>query len=267
VSRLTWVRNQRIRQGFGYRTFTLYGPSFQTVHLPRLFLRVIPIAPRNPRWTCVHPVWAVPRSLATTDGIAACFLFLRVLRCFTSPGWLPATMDSSQGSAVLPAEGFPIRTSTDRSLVGGSPWLFAATHVLHRLSEPRHPPHALSSLVTLNSGLPSQWLERLPFKVEIQILRRFGAREDLAVRCSSYPSYSVVRVLRRRVAQRRPGLKFPEETGGADRNRTDDIQLAKLALYQLSYSPTMPRSEMVGLGGFEPPTSRLSGVRSKPTEL
>jgi len=24
---------------------------------------------------------------------------------------------------------------------------------------------------------------------------------------------------------------------------------------------------MVGLGGFEPPTSRLSGVRSKPTEL
>jgi len=24
---------------------------------------------------------------------------------------------------------------------------------------------------------------------------------------------------------------------------------------------------VVGLGGFEPPTSRLSGVRSKPTEL
>ena len=30
-----------------------------------------------------------------------------------------------------------------------------------------------------------------------------------------------------------PGLK----PGGADRSRTDDIQLAKLALYQLSYSP------------------------------
>ena len=28
--------------------------------------------------------------------------------------------------------------------------------------------------------------------------------------------------------------------GGADRSRTDDIQLAKLALYQLSYSPTKP---------------------------
>jgi hypothetical protein len=55
---------------------------------------------------------------------------------------------------------------------------------------------------------------------------------------------------------------------GADRNRTDDIQLAKLALYQLSYSPIKRSAEKrVGLGGLEPPTSRLSGVRSEPTEL
>jgi hypothetical protein len=156
VSRLTWVRNQRIRFGFGYRTVTFFGPTFQTVHLPSLFLRVIPIAPRNPEPTRVGPVWAVPLSLATTHGIAACFLFLRVLRCFTSPGLPPAAMDSPQDTAVLPAVGFPIRTSTDRSLVSGSPWLFAATHVLHRLLEPRHPPHALSSLVTPSSGLPSE---------------------------------------------------------------------------------------------------------------
>ena len=156
MSRLTWVRNQEIHIGFAYGTVTLCGPTFQTVQLPMLFSRVIPIAPRNPEWTRVHSVWAVPRSLATTDGIAACFLFLRVLRCFTSPGSLPAAMDSPQDAAVLPAAGFPIRTSTDQSLVGGSPWLFAATHVLHRLLEPRHPPHTLSSLVTRNSDLPSR---------------------------------------------------------------------------------------------------------------
>ncbi len=34
-----------------------------------------------------------------------------------------------------------------------------------------------------------------------------------------------------------------ENLCGADRSRTDDIQLAKLALYQLSYSPT---SSVVG---------------------
>ena len=45
---------------------------------------------------------------------------------------------------------------------------------------------------------------------------------------------------------------------GARRGRTADIQLAKLALYQLSYGP----KTFVGPGRFELPTSRLSGVRS-----
>jgi hypothetical protein len=86
------------------------------------------------------------------------------------------------------------------------------------------------------------------------------------------------------------------KTHGADRVRTDDFQLAKLALSQLSYSPSnrgreftvesrkslrikalgsrrhspppgldqifSGRLERVGLGGVEPPTSRLSGARS-----
>ena len=48
--------------------------------------------------------------------------------------------------------------------------------------------------------------------------------------------------------------------GGAGRNRTDDLLLAKQALSQLSYGP-LPKL-MVGPGRFELPTSRLSGVRS-----
>ena len=155
MSRLTWVRHQEIRLDFGYGTFTLCGPTFQSVHLSSLFSRVIPMTSLNPEWTRVHSVWAGPLSLAATRGIADCFLFLRVLRCFTSPGLPPATMYSSRAVGVLPPTGFPIRTSTDQNLVSGSPWLIAATHVLHRLLEPRHPPHALSSLVTLDSSLPS----------------------------------------------------------------------------------------------------------------
>src|SRR5437868_13019338 len=45
--------------------------------------------------------------------------------------------------------------------------------------------------------------------------------------------------------------------GGADRDRTDDIQLAKLALSQLSYGPFV-----VGLDRFELSTPRLSSVCS-----
>ena len=62
--------------------------------------------------------------------------------------------------------------------------------------------------------------------------------------------------------------------GGARRDRTDDLLLAKQALSQLSYGPESrppetgetnwlgTRVHMVGRGGLEPPTSRLSGVRS-----
>ena len=59
--------------------------------------------------------------------------------------------------------------------------------------------------------------------------------------------------------------------GGGERNRTADLLLAKQALSQLSYTPAFqadsrPPQEtamkMVGQGGFEPPTSRLSSARS-----
>jgi hypothetical protein len=59
--------------------------------------------------------------------------------------------------------------------------------------------------------------------------------------------------------------------GGDDRIRTDDIQLAKLALSQLSYIPAFVMNNLyslklsinlVGLTGVEPVTFRLSGERS-----
>jgi hypothetical protein len=42
--------------------------------------------------------------------------------------------------------GFPIGRSPDQSLFSDSPELIAASHVLHRLPAPRHPPYALSNL-------------------------------------------------------------------------------------------------------------------------
>ena len=49
--------------------------------------------------------------------------------------------------------------------------------------------------------------------------------------------------------------------GGGKRDRTDDPLLAKQVLYQLSYAPIRVKV-MVGLGGLEPPTPRLSSVCS-----
>ncbi|KAF3945640.1 hypothetical protein CMV_028005 [Castanea mollissima] len=58
------------------------------------------------------------------------------------------------------------------------------------------------------------------------------------------------------------------KNGGARRDRTDDLMLAKHALSQLSYGPkgSAPADRtsrvVVGLGRLERPTSPLSGVRS-----
>ena len=54
-------------------------------------------------------------------------------------------MHSLQGNRTQLRPGFPIRTSSDQRFVDNSPRLNAASHVLHRLSMPRHPPYALNN--------------------------------------------------------------------------------------------------------------------------
>ena len=61
-------------------------------------------------------------------------------------------MNSARDDIRLRMPGYPIRKSPDQSLLGGSPKLIAASHVLHRSLAPRHPPCALSSLTTLSSN-------------------------------------------------------------------------------------------------------------------
>src|SRR3990172_13131441 len=59
------------------------------------------------------------------------------------------------GCPVTP--GFPIRRSPDQRLFDSYPRLFAAYHVLHRLSTPRHPPCTLTSLTTFMRGCPTKF--------------------------------------------------------------------------------------------------------------
>ena len=57
-------------------------------------------------------------------------------------------------------EGCPIRRSQSQCSVTSSSGLFAGSHVLHRLSTPRHPPHALIDFVTPTRPRPKPALER-----------------------------------------------------------------------------------------------------------
>ena len=71
-----------------------------------------------------NEIWAVPFSLAATKGIAICFLFLRLLKCFTSAGLLS---DLHRSHVTFATRGFPIRISPDQRLLDTSPKHFAVT--------------------------------------------------------------------------------------------------------------------------------------------
>ena len=74
------------------------------------------------------------------------FLFLRVLRCFTSPGIASCPYEFRTQSCGITRMGFPHSETLGSKPVCGSPRLFAAYRVLHRLIAPSHPPYALRSL-------------------------------------------------------------------------------------------------------------------------
>ena len=155
-------------------------------------------------------------------------------------------------------------------MLSSSPKHFAAGHVLHRLLAPRHPPFALAVLTKI-SPLGHA---RIPPDAPTHAQDAVGLGLGKIFSCQRPPE-SVTRTPNR-PARGRPAHQGRSESnhrrpGGADRDRTDDLRLAKPALSQLSYSPISlekpveparcPR-KMVGLGRFELPTSRLSGGRS-----
>jgi hypothetical protein len=76
------------------------------------------------------------------------FLFLWLLRCFSSPRSLLMPYAFKHGSLGVTQCGFPIRTSPDQRSFASFPELIAGCRVLRRLSMPRHPPYTLLSLTT-----------------------------------------------------------------------------------------------------------------------
>ena len=120
-------------------------------------------------------------------------------------------------------------------------------HVLHRLWTPRHPPFTLRNLTNFISQYVHVLTTRLVFKDH-------GSPQAAC----SVPS------------------RWPDAAGGGEGIRTHDPLVANQVLYQLSYAPLVRVffgsslsagaclcvDLVVGLSGFEPLTSRLSGGRS-----
>jgi hypothetical protein len=113
---------------FAYGAFTLFGQLFQCCSAINRFCNSI--------WRLGWSPFARRYS-----GNRYCFLFLRVLRCFNSPRSLYSWQSSTAG--------LPHSEISGSLLTYSSPKLIVVRHVLHRLLVPRHSPHALVSLTSL----------------------------------------------------------------------------------------------------------------------
>ena len=124
---------------FMYEAFTLSGRSFQDRSINESAHLCSP-QPRGARTT----VWALSISLAAT---------LEIEVSFFSSGYLDVSVPPVPfhtlwiGVWILEvcSSGFPHSDISGSMDICSSPKLFAAYHVLHRLSVPRHPPCALNA--------------------------------------------------------------------------------------------------------------------------
>ena len=140
----------------------------------------------------------------------------------------------------------------------GSPELIAACHVLHRLSVPRHPPNALILLPPLTrthksasrrAVHPHSRLNSHSMKIQSTV-SAFACIPDATKPALRHPrqiSDSQCQTAKLCCATRDPfgrdQFGVAAKRGGGERDRTDDLLLAKQALSQLSYTP---RNQITG---------------------
>ena len=112
----------RASRDFGYGDVTLYVGTFQFLHLSLLVPQRGPTTPEHKCSGLGSSVFA--RRYSQNRFL---FLFLRLLRCFTSPGIAyPFLFYSERNNVILITLGYPIRKSTGQSL-------FAAHRCLSQL--------------------------------------------------------------------------------------------------------------------------------------
>ena len=131
----------------------------------------------------------------------------------------------------------------------GSPWLIVDRYVLHRLLVPRHPLCALSSLTMQSDRLLS---------IRIMLVHNFAILDSPQLYCPTIRNYSFTHNIfliasLHTLFSFQGAYKFELFFGFSTRKCILDTRRSR---------KSEKNRILVGSSGLEPPTSRLSGVRS-----
>ena len=124
------------QSAFAYGAITLFGRLSHTIPLTDCFV--------TPMCRALQPRLCKQRRFGLfpvrSPLLGKSFLFLWVLRCFSSPGSHPLIYVFNQRTLEVRSSGFPHSDILGSTPVHGFPRLFAVSHVLHRHLTPRHSP-------------------------------------------------------------------------------------------------------------------------------
>ena len=128
--------SSRRQSAFAYGAITLYGRLSHTFPLTDCFV--------TPMCQTLQPRTSKPVRFGLfpvrSPLLGELFLFLWVLRCFSSPGSLLPIYIFNWEMPLVRNCRFPYSEIPGSAPVHGSPRLIAVSHVLHRHLTPRHPP-------------------------------------------------------------------------------------------------------------------------------
>ena len=263
--------------GFPYGAVTRYGPPFQTLPVPKTKATGL-VRVRS-------PLLAESRLMS----------FPPATEMFQFAGF--ASRPYGFRSRIPLAGGLPHSEIPGSTIARISPGLFAACHVLHRLSVPRHPPDALTLRLSATPNGKDHRCQQTPHNRRAQgqdpsergklasqkTLARTAdtashedtspdtARNARLAACghsrapprshhklSLHPSISTPASVApgRRLSASSPNVVGARPVrlarnarvhadGGGDRDRTDDLLLAKQVLSQLSYTPVLQKTRTI----------------------
>ena len=170
IPRVPWYSGYSLPySNFAYRNFTFFVHPFQkcsTIFVCALRESATPV------YITINRFGLFPFRSPLLGESFAYFLFLRVLRCFSSPGSPCQAMYSLDNTCPATGE-FPHSDICGSKLMCSSPQLFAACHVLLRRLVPRHPPYALCSLIVFFVNPISDLLDSSAIVIYKHITRIF----------------------------------------------------------------------------------------------
>ncbi len=237
----------RVRSSFGYMAITFCGPAFQRIHLKVGLVTLLTRSYNPPVQAQRFGLFRFRSPLLSESRL---IYFPPGTEMVHFPGLARTHLCIQRAVTRVYRVGFPHSDISGSKPACGSPKLFAACHVLHRLLAPRHPPYALSSLTikltrhvfASHDEKHAEFVRRhshCSTRAELAATQRSKHRSDVFASLFSCQRTFFLRAWRSVLKKRFRTIKNPASSAGYLRHTMAKKLAARLVSIRCSYSTSL----------------------------